>query len=492
LRLLPARDPPAAARRAREEGSVMQSFPLFLSLQGRRALVVGGTDHAARKVELLLSAGTQVSLIAETVTGEIAQLIADARICWAGRTFDEADLAGVALVIVATEDEALQARVSQLAQAQCVPVNVVDRPALSSFIMPAIVDRGPITIAISTGGLAPALARKLRAEIERALPAAIGRLARFAEIFRGQVRRTLGEPRARRLFWDRVFDGRVGELALAGDEIAARRELIRLLDSARGDTAPAQGMVHLVGAGPGDPDLLTLKAHRLLQRADVVVHDRLVSPEVLAVARRDAERLFVGKRRGHHAMPQEEINARLVALARAGRSVVRLKGGDPFVFGRGGEEVEALVAAGVAVEVVPGITAALGCAASAGIPLTHRDHAQACVFVTGHTKDTEAALDWPMLARPRQTVVIYMGIARLPSIARQLMEHGMPPTTPVALIENGTMDHERRVVSTLATVERQAMRAKLSGPALCVLGEVVGLALVKDRDFCLASPAHLC
>lgn len=466
---------------------MMQSFPLFLSLQGRRALVVGGTDHATRKVELLLAAGAQVSLIARTVTGEIAQLIADARICWTGPTFDEADLAGVALVIVAGGDEALQARVSHLAQAHGVPVNVVDRPALSSFIMPAIVDRGPITVAISTGGLAPALARKLRAEIERALPAAIGRLARFAEIFRGQVRRTLREPRARRLFWDRVFDGRVGELALAGDEIAARRELIRLLDSARTDAAPAQGMVHLVGAGPGDPDLLTLKAHRLLQRADVVVHDRLVSPEVLAMARRDAERIPVGKRRGHHTVPQEEINARLISLARAGRSVVRLKGGDPFVFGRGGEEIEALVRAGIAVEVVPGITAALGCAASAGIPLTHRDHAQACIFVTGHAKDGEPALDWPMLARPRQTVVIYMGVEGLPMILRRLMQHGMPASTPVALIENGTTDRERRVVGTLATIELQSTRARLSGPALCILGEVVGLALVRDCEFRLES-----
>jgi uroporphyrin-III C-methyltransferase/precorrin-2 dehydrogenase/sirohydrochlorin ferrochelatase len=460
----------------------MQNFPLFLSLQDRRALVVGGTDQAARKVELLLSAGAQVSLIAATVTGEIAQLIADARISWAGRTFDEADLAGVSLVVVATADEALQARVSQCAQARCVPVNVVDRPALSSFIMPAIVDRGPITIAISTGGSAPALARKLRAEIERALPAAIGRLARFAEIFRGQVRRTLGEPRARRLFWDRVFDGRIGELALAGDEIGARRELIRLLDSARRDTAPAQGMVHLVGAGPGDPDLLTLKAHRLLQRADVVVYDRLVPPEILAAARRDAERIPVGKRRGHHSVAQQEINARLVALARAGKSVVRLKGGDPFVFGRGGEEVEALVEAGVAVEVVPGITAALGCAASAGIPLTHRDHAQACIFVTGYTKEGEVALDWPMLARPHQTVVIYMGIEGLPAIARQLTQHGLPGATPVALIEHGTTDRERRIVGTLATIERQSIRAQLSGPTLCILGEVVGLALDRDRE----------
>jgi uroporphyrin-III C-methyltransferase/precorrin-2 dehydrogenase/sirohydrochlorin ferrochelatase len=469
----------------------MQNFPLFLSLKDRRALVVGGTEQAARKVELLLNAGAQVSLIAATVTGEIAQLIADARICWAGKTFDEADLAGVSLVVVATGDEALQARVSQLAQGRCVPVNVVDRPALSSFIMPAIVDRGPITIAISTGGAAPALARKLRAEIERALPAAIGRLARFAEIFRGQVRRTLGEPRARRLFWDRVFDGRIGELALAGDEIAARRELIRLLDQSRRDSAPAQGMVHLVGAGPGDPDLLTLKAHRLLQRADVVVYDRLVSPEVLAAARRDAERISVGKRRGHHTVPQDEINARLVALARAGKSVVRLKGGDPLVFGRGGEEIQALVEAGIAVEVVPGITAALGCAASASIPLTHRDHAQACVFVTGHTRDGETALDWPMLARPRQTVVIYMGIEGLPAIARQLVQHGLTGSTPVALVENGTTDRERRVVGTLATIERQASRAGLQGPTLCIIGEVVGLALERDREFRLESRVGL-
>ena len=459
----------------------MQNFPLFLSLQGRRALVVGGTDQAARKVELLLSAGAQVSLIAETVTGEIAQLIADARICWAGRTFDEDELVGVSLVIVATADEALHARVSQCAQARCVPVNVVDRPALSSFIVPAIVDRDPITIAISTGGSAPALARKLRAEIERALPAAIGRLARFAEIFRSQVRRTLAEPGVRRQFWDRVFDGRIGELALAGDEIAARRELIRSLDSSR-SRAPAQGIVHLVGAGPGDPDLLTLKAHRLLQRADVVVYDRTVSPEILATARRDAERLLLAKGRGAHSLAQEEINARLVALARAGKSVVRLTGGDPFVFGRGGEEIEALADAGIAVEVVPGITAALGCAASAGIPLTDRDHAQACIFVTGHTKDRAAALDWPMLARPHQTVVIYMRLEALPVIARQLMQHGLPAATPIVLIASGTTDHERRVVGTLATIERQVQRVQIVGPTLCILGEVVGLALERNSE----------
>ena len=459
----------------------MQTFPLFMSLQGRRALVAGGTEAAARKVELLLSAGAQVTLIADTVVGEIAQLIGEGRISWAGRAFEDDDLAGVSLVVVASEDEALQARVSLAAQQRCVPVNVVDRPKLSSFIMPAIVDRSPITIAISTGGAAPALARRLRAEIERAMPAAIGRLARFAEIFRVQVRRTLDQPRARRRFWDKVFEGRIGELALAGDEIGARRELIKLLDGARTETATA-GMVHLVGAGPGDPDLLTMKAHRLLQRADVVVYDRLVSAEVLAMARRDAERIYVGKRRGNHSQSQDEINARLVALARAGKSVVRLKGGDPLLFGRGGEEIGALAEAGVTVEVVPGITAALGCAASTGIPLTHRDHAQTCLFVTGHRKDGRLDLDWPTLARPRQTVVIYMGLDALPTIAAQLVAHGLPASTPVALIENGTTDRERRVVGTLATIDAQAMRARLEGPTLCMVGEVVGLALAQSRE----------
>jgi len=298
----------------------MEAFPLFLSLKDRHALVVGGGERVARKVEPLLSAGARVRLVAETVTGELAQLIAEARIAWAGRTFDEGDLADVALVIGASDDEALQARVSASAQRLCVPVNVVDRPALSSFIMPAIVDRGPITVAISTGGTAPALARKLRAEIERALPSAIGRLARFAEIFRAQVRRTLAEPSLRRRFWDEVFDGKVGELALIGDEIGARRELIRLLDSARHAPAAA-GTVHLVGAGVGDPDLLTLKAHRLLQRADVIVYDRFVSPQVLAMARRDAERICVDK------SSAAEADERLAALARDGKSVVRLFSG---------------------------------------------------------------------------------------------------------------------------------------------------------------------
>jgi uroporphyrin-III C-methyltransferase/precorrin-2 dehydrogenase/sirohydrochlorin ferrochelatase len=324
---------------------MMQSFPLFLSLKGRHTLLVGGTESAARKAELLLSAGARVTLIAGTVVGEIAQLIADGGVSWTGHDFDEADLAGMSLVIVATDDEALQARVSAAAQRRCVPVNVVDRPRLSSFIMPAVVDRAPITIAISTAGTAPALARRLRADIERALPSALGRMARFAEIFRQQVRRTLADPRARRRFWDRVFEGSVGEMALAGDETGARRELIRLLHSARTEAAVGDGLVpgvvHIVGAGPGDPDLLTLKAHRLLQRADVVVYDRSVSPEVVRAARRDAERVPVGR---------QDAIACVAALARAGRSVVRLMGTAPAL------EAAALLDAGLSVEMVPGVS----------------------------------------------------------------------------------------------------------------------------------------
>ena len=294
----------------------MQAFPIFLTLAGRRALVVGGTDAAARKTELLLAAGARITLISATVDGEIAEWIAQGRVEWGGAAFDGKDLDGVAVVIVASDDEVLTARVSSAARTRNLPVNVVDRPLLSSFIMPAIVDRAPVVIAISTGGLAPALARLLRAEIERALPAAVGRLARFAETFRDQVRRTLDTPRARRLFWDRVFEGRIGELALAGDEFTARREVIRLLDSAR-TSAPPAGAVHVVDASHGDPESLTLKAHRLLQSADVIVHDRSVSRAVLAMARRDAARVV--------ATDGSELAAE---LACQGKVVVRLTGAD--------------------------------------------------------------------------------------------------------------------------------------------------------------------
>jgi uroporphyrin-III C-methyltransferase/precorrin-2 dehydrogenase/sirohydrochlorin ferrochelatase len=330
-----------------------QPFPLFLSLEGRQALVVGGNDKAVRKIELLLAVGARVFLVAGTVNGETAQLIADHRITWAGGRFDAVMLEKMSLVIVAADEEALQQRVSRAAEARGLPVNVVDRPALSSFIMPSVVDRGPVRVAISTGGAAPALARKVRAEIERALPAALGRVARFAEMFREQVRRTLPEPHARRRFWDTVFDGRVAALALAGEETVARRELIRLLDDTRGEDAPI-GIVHFVGAAHGDPDLLTLAAHRLLQHAHVVAYDRLASPAVLALARRDAERLRLDHRAPAGGADDAGIQ-RLAVEARAGKKVVRLGGTGVPAFTRNNEEVVALLEVGIVVDVVPAV-----------------------------------------------------------------------------------------------------------------------------------------
>ncbi|MFM7344703.1 MAG: siroheme synthase CysG, partial [Tagaea sp.] len=360
----------------------MRHFPIFLDLTDKRVLVVGTAPSAATKAEQLARAGADV------------------------RHADRFDgLGDAVLVVVGDANEALGAEVARAARAAKIPVNVVDRPELCDFVWPAIVDRDPITIAISTAGTSPVLARQLRARIETLVPAAYGRLASFAGELRARVARAIPDARARRIFWDRVLGGRAGERVLAGDEAGAVRELDRALLGA----GSAKGHVSLVGAGPGDPELLTLKALRRLQEADAIVYDRLVDPRILDLARRDAERIDAGKNRGRHTMPQGDIESLLVELATAGKRVVRLKGGDPFVFGRGGEEIEALAQAGIDFDVVPGITAALGCAAYAGIPLTHRDHAQACVFVTGHTKNRELDLDFRALASPRQTLAIYMG-----------------------------------------------------------------------------------
>ncbi|HEY4893266.1 MAG TPA: siroheme synthase CysG [Reyranella sp.] len=467
----------------------MRFLPVFLDVSAGTVALIGAGPAALNKLRLLRAAGADVRWYSDNVDVAEEMLLASAP---PGRLelslWDplQANFRGLRMVVAATGTK-LDDAVAALARASNVPVNVVDRPELSSFIFPAIIDRGEVVVAIGTGGASPVLARRLRERIEALLPARIGELATLLRRYRGRLADGRHGAHAVRRFWERAVDGRIGAAVVAGRgreaEAALIRDIANLGKANPGNENRPTGMVHLVGAGPGDPDLLTMKAHRLLQRADVVVYDRLVAPEVLAMARRDAERIHVGKRSGHHALTQAAINERLVSLARAGKSVVRLKGGDPFVFGRGGEEVEALRQAGIAVEVVPGVTAALGCAASAGIPLTHRDHAQACVFVTGHLKDGNVDLDWPMLARPRQTVVIYMGAETLPMIASQLIAHGLPADTPVALIENGTTSRERRVVGTLATVERQTARAGLEGPTLCLVGEVVGLALARDPEF---------
>jgi len=446
-------------------------FPISLRLSGARVLIVGGGEVAARKLRLLERASPRLELVARELNAELAALRDQGRFHYLGVEFDPAQVSGCRLVIAATDDAAFNRQVAAAADGQGVPVNVVDDPAPSSFITPAIVDRAPISVAIATGGAAPVLARRLRERIETLLPAGYGRIAQFMEQRRPRVK-ALPLPQRRNL-WERFLDGAGPERLLSGQLDAAEALFSELLTAAPG---VATGEVYLVGAGPGDPDLLTFRALRLMQQADVVLHDRLVAPAILDLVRRDAERIFVGKRRNRHTVPQDEINAELVRLARQGKRVLRLKGGDPFIFGRGGEEIAELAAHGVPFQVVPGVTAAAGCAAYAGIPLTHRDYSQACIFVTGHARaDGELRLHWDQLARPGQTVVFYMGVTTLPRICAELIAHGLPADWPAALVEDGTQPSQRVLTGTLADLPAKVAALAPSGASLLIVGEVVRL-----------------
>ncbi len=450
----------------------MDYYPLFMKIEDRTCVVIGGGAVAARKIEMLRRAGARVSVVAPELSDDLAALVARGVIDHRGRIFFPNQLDGAVLVVAATDDAAVNAQVARHARLRGLPVNVVDDAALSSFVMPAVIDRSPVVVAVSTGGASPVLARRVRARIEAALPPGIGHLAKLLGRYREAAMRHIPDAASRRRTWERIVDGPVARLALARrDQDAEARLLHELTNPAEGS-----GEVHLVGAGPGDPELLTIKAHRALESADVVVHDRLVNPEILDLARRDAERIHVGKRVGDHSMGQDDINALLVELARAGKRVVRLKGGDPFVFGRGGEELAALTAAGIPCHIVPGITAATGCAASAGIPLTQRGVANTCVFVTGHDRNGVAELDWDSLAKPGQTIVIYMGLGALAHMAGRLVAHGLAPATPVAVIENGTMPDERVIRGTLTDIADKAGDAGIGTPSLIVVGEVAALA----------------
>ncbi len=447
----------------------MEHFPIFLRLKQARVLVIGGGEVAARKIRLLRKAGARIEVAARELNAELAELAASGELAHGGTEFDPAAITGCRLVVAATDDLALNARVAAAAIAANIPVNVVDDPELSTYITPSIVERAPVTVAIGTGGAAPVLARRLRERIETLLPVAYGRLGEFMGRQRPRVKAL--PPESRRKLWEDFLDGPGPERLFVGDESAAAIELESLL---RGE--PPRGEVYLVGAGPGDPDLLTFRALRLMQQADVVLYDRLVSPAILDLVRRDAERLFVGKKRNLHTVPQDEINAELVRLAEQGKRVLRLKGGDPFIFGRGGEEIDQIAARGIPFQVVPGITAASGCAAYAGIPLTHRDHAQSCIFVTGHARaDGTLNLHWDQLARRGQTVVIYMGLATLPELCRQFMAHGLPPDWPAAIVEDGTSRQQRVLAGTLADLPAQVAGSDVKGATLVIVGEVVRL-----------------
>ncbi|MFK0345965.1 siroheme synthase CysG [Pseudomonas asiatica] len=450
----------------------MDYLPLFHKLQGGRVLVVGGGEIALRKARLLADAGAALRVVAPDVDGQLAALAREGGGEVLVRGYQAADLVGCRLVIAATDDPGLNAQVSADAQALSLPVNVVDAPALCTVIFPAIVDRSPLVVAVSSGGDAPVLARLIRAKLEAWIPSAYGELAGLAARFRDKVKALYPDVNQRRGFWETVFQGPIAERQLAGQGAEAERLLQAMVDG-----APVQqgGEVYLVGAGPGDPDLLTFRALRLMQQADVVLYDRLVAPAIIEMCRRDAERIYVGKRRADHAVPQDQINRLLVDLARQGKRVLRLKGGDPFIFGRGGEEIEELAEHGIPFQVVPGITAASGCSAYGGIPLTHRDYAQSVRFVTGHLKDGTSNLPWHDLVAPAQTLVFYMGLVGLPTICAELIRHGRAASTPAALVQQGTTRNQRVFTGTLADLPELVAQHEVHAPTLVIVGEVVQL-----------------
>jgi len=456
------------------ESCQMNYLPIFLQLQNRPCLVVGGGKVAARKVALLRRVGADITVVSPSVCEEIGDRASTGDLIYIKREFRPEDMDGMVLAVAATDDMALNRTVSRLANDHRIPVNVVDNPALCSFIMPSIVDRSPVQVAISTGGASPVLARLLRSKLESLIPSAYGRLAKLVDEFRLRVKERFTDSDQRRYFWENILQGRVAELVFAGQEEKARNELQEAIDNRKPEYHTG-GEVYLVGAGPGDPDLITFRALRLMQQADVVVYDRLVSGPILDMVRRDADMIYAGKERNKHTLTQETINHLLVRLAREGKRVLRLKGGDPFIFGRGGEEIETLAEEGIPFQVVPGITAAAGCASYAGIPLTHRDYAQSCILVTGHLKDGTVDLDWDRLARPAQTIVFYMGLHSIPVLSRELIAHGLARETPVALVQQGTTREQRVFIETLESLPDLGRREELKPPTIIIVGEVVRL-----------------
>lgn len=451
----------------------MDRLPIFLTVRDRKCLIVGGGEIAFRKATLLARAGAKLHIQALEVSPEMQSLCEEHNFSISAQAYSEECLQDAALVVAATNNLAVNTQVSGDAKNRNIPVNVVDQPALCTFIVPSIVDRSPIVIAISSSGSSPVLIRKIKELNETLVPAKIGELANLLRGFRGRVKERFAEFDDRLRFWEQVVESDVAELVYSDQMDKAEASLTAQL--AHDVTSSGQGEVYLVGAGPGDPDLLTLKALRLMHKADVVLYDRLVSKEILQKVRADAEKIYVGKQRSEHSVEQEGINQMLVRLAQEGKRVMRLKGGDPFIFGRGGEELESLALKNIPFQVVPGITAASGCAAYAGIPLTHRDHAQSVRFLTGHLKNGVLELDWKSLIHKQETLVFYMGLLALPIICENLILHGMDVTTPIALIEQGTRAEQRTLKATLDTIVELATARGYASPSLIIIGQVVGL-----------------
>ncbi len=454
----------------------MDHLPIFLNINERHAVVVGGGTVAGRKADLLVRAGCHLTVIAPTLNDDLARLVRKNGITHKTGELIADDLCGCTIAFGASADRAVNRALHGLATAAGIPVNIADDPELCDFIMPAVVDRSPLLVAISSGGTAPLLTRMLKARFETTIPAAYGRLAEFAGRYRQRVKDSIPNITRRRRFWETMIGGPVAEHLFSGQQEPAAVLMDKSLQEAAtdGDRSP-DGEVYLVGTGPGDPDLLTFRALRLMQQADVVLYDRLIGDGILNLVRRDARRIYVGKLPKEHVVAQEEISNLLISLAREGHRVLRLKGGDPFVFGRGGEEIAQLAENGIPFQVIPGVTAANGCAAYAGIPLTHRDHAQGCVMVTGHEKDGKLDLNWSSLIQPRQTVVVYMGLTSLGVITDGFLSHGADPDTPAAVIENGTRTGQRVITGTLESLLEQSSAAEIKSPALIIVGSVVTL-----------------
>ena len=444
---------------------------LFVDFNGKPCLVVGGGSVAAGKTRRLLAAGARVTLVAPRLGKAAAALVDDDRIVVHRRPYCPDDLQGQRLVVAATDDHALNTAIAEAARALDIPVNVAAPGRLSTALLPKVIDRTPVRIAVSGGGASPALTRQLNRHLDALIPRAYGELAALLAEFRAAIGTRFTDPGERRRFYDSIVNGPVSEHAFAGHHAKARQ---MLCDAVRVGRLPAAGEVYLVGAGPGEAELLTLRALRLMQQADVVVYDRLIGPKILDLVRSDAKRCYVGKAPGNHAHSQRQINQLLVEHAQAGKRVLRLKGGDPFMFGRGGEEIEALIAARIPFQVVPGITAAAGCAAYAGIPLTHRELAHACVFLTGHCRDGETDIDWRAVTQPGHTLVFYMGVHNLQKICRRLLEHGLPATTPAAIIQNGTLPDQRILIASLGELPRCEIDSTI--PGLVIVGETVRLS----------------
>ena len=450
----------------------MDIFPISLKLQQQPCLIVGGGHIAYRKAVLLAKAGAKVDVLAPEIDVNLLQLVQQSQGQYVQDVFSPSTaLRHYRLVIAATDNNLVNQQVFAACEAENVLVNSVDDPPHCRFMVPAIIDRSPLVISVASNGTSPVLSRQIRTQLESTIPHGMGKLAEFSGQWRAAVKQKIVNPDERRIFWEELYASPLKEQVFNDNLDAANQSIQQAL----AEWQTPKGEVYLVGAGPGDPELLTLKALRLMQQADVVIYDRLVSAPILELCRRDAEKVYVGKARSNHAVPQEGINALLVKYAQAGKRVCRLKGGDPFIFGRGGEEIQELYEAGVSFQVVPGITAASGCSAYAGIPLTHRDYAQSVRFLTGHLKEGSPELPWSELVYEQQTLVLYMGLVGLESICEKLIAHGQRADMPVALISKGTTPEQKVVVGTLANIASKVEQHQIQAPTLTIIGEVVNL-----------------